>query len=203
MIYGVLPLEALGITFVPTLGWWFDELATLFFASSIVVYLINRMSEGEFVTSFINGAKDLVGVALVVAVARGIYVIMDDGMIIDSILHWAEGLVTGLGSGSIFAIVSYLVHALLSFFIPSTSGLATVSMPLMGPLADFSGVGRDVMITAYQSASGLINLFAPTAGHLVAGLALAKIPYGIYLKWVAPLLVIFPVITMVMLFFAV
>ena len=203
MIYGVLPLEDLGLTFVPTLGWWFDELATLFFASSIVVYLINRMPEGEFVTSFINGAKDLVGVALVVAVARGIYVIMDDGMIIDSILHWAEGLVTGLGSGSIFAIVSYLVHTLLSFFIPSTSGLATVSMPLMGPLADFSGVGRDVMITAYQSASGLINLFAPTAGHLVAGLALAKIPYGIYLKWVAPLLVIFPVITMVMLFFAV
>ena len=126
------------------------------------------MPESSYVATFLNGARDLIGVALVVAVARGIYVVMEQGVIIDTILHWAEGLVSGLSS-SVFILMAYLVHIILSFFIPSTSGLATVSMPLMGPLADFSGISRDLVITAYQSASGWINLFAPTAAHLVAG----------------------------------
>ncbi|CAM3603187.1 YfcC family protein [Parendozoicomonas haliclonae] len=202
MIYSVMPLSSLGITALPELGWWFDELSTLFLTCSILVALVNSMPEGDFMKSFLEGAKDLIGVALVVAVARGIYVVMDNGMIIDSILSWAEGMISGLESNGLFAIVSYLVHIVLSFFIPSTSGLATVSMPLMGPLSDFAGVGRDIMITAYQSASGWINMFAPTAGHLVAGLALAKIPYDRYLKWVSPILVAVLVTTLVMLFIA-
>ncbi len=202
MIYGVMPLEDMGITAVPTLWWWFDELSTLFLTAAIIVALINRMPEGEFVKSFLNGARDLIGVALVVAVARGIYVVMDNGMIIDSILNWAEGMVANLESGGIFAVVTYLVHIVLSFFIPSTSGLATVSMPLFGPLGDFANVSRDVIITAYQSASGWINIFAPTAGHLVAGLALAKIPYDRFLKWVMPFLGTVLAITVVILFIA-
>ncbi|MCG8474861.1 MAG: YfcC family protein [Cytophagales bacterium] len=202
MIYGVMPLEDMGIVAVPTLGWWFAALSTLFLTTAIIVALINRMPEGDFIKSFLNGARDLIGVALVVAVARGIYVVMENGMIIDSILNWAEGMVTGLESNGVFAVVTYLVHIVLSFFIPSTSGLATVSMPLMGPLGDFANVGRDVVITAYQSASGWINIFAPTAGHLVAGLALARIPYDRFLKWVMPFLISVLVITMVILFFA-
>ena len=101
-------------------------------------------------------------------------------MIIDSILHWAEGTVASLGSGG-FLRWCRGIYSMLSFFIPSTSGLATVSMPLMGPLSEFPGVGNDLMITSYQSGSGLINLFAPTAGHLVAGLLFLKIPLA-YLK---------------------
>ncbi|MGL5949076.1 MAG: YfcC family protein [Aeromonas sp.] len=185
MIYAVVPWADLGITWLPTLGWWFNELSTLFFSASILIALVNRLGEGEYVATFLTGARELIGVALVVAVARGIYVVMEQGLIIDSILHWAEGLVTGVSS-SVFIVISYAVHVLLSFFIPSTSGLATVSMPLMAPLADFSGIKRELVITAYQSASGLINLFAPTAAHLVAGLALANIPYDRFLRWVLP-----------------
>nr|WP_283777706.1 YfcC family protein [Sansalvadorimonas sp. 2012CJ34-2] len=202
MIFGVMPLEDMGITAVPTLWWWFDELSTLFLTAAIIIALINRMPEGEFIKSFLDGARDLIGVALVVAVARGIYVVMDNGMIIDSILNWGEGMVTGVESSGIFAVVTYLVHIVLSFFIPSTSGLATVSMPLFGPLGDFAHVSRDVIITAYQSASGWINIFAPTAGHLVAGLALARIPYDRFLKWVMPFLIAVLVITMAILFVA-
>lgn len=174
----MVPWSDLGIDVLPTFGWWFDELSTLFFSASILIALINRMPESNYVATFLSGARDLIGVALVVAVARGIYVVMEQGVIIDTILHWAEGLVSGLSS-SVFILMAYLVHIILSFFIPSTSGLATVSMPLMGPLADFSGISRDLVITAYQSASGWINLFAPTAAHLVAGLALAKIPQSL------------------------
>lgn len=199
MIYGVIPWEDMGITAIPTLWWWFDELSTLFLTAAIVIAVINRMGEGVFIKTFLEGAKDLIGVALVVAVARGIYVVMDNGVIIDTILNWAEGVVTGLSSG-VFVVVTYFVHIVLSFFIPSTSGLATVSMPLMAPLADFSGIGRDLIITAYQSASGWINIFAPTAGHLVAGLALAKIPYERFLKWVMPFVIMVLVVTVILLF---
>ncbi len=201
MIYGVIPWSDLGITAVPTLSWWFDELSTLFFAAALLIGLVNRISEKAFVQTFLAGAKDLLSVALVVAVARGIFVIMDNGMIIDTILNWAEGMVNGLSSGA-FVLVSYFVHLVLGFFISSTSGLATVSMPLMAPLADFSNVGRDVVITAYQSASGIINLFAPTSAHLVAGLALAKIPYDRFLKWMMPFLAMVFVLTAVLLYAA-
>lgn len=198
MIYAVVPWSDLGIDVLPTFGWWFDELSTLFFSASILIALINRMPESNYVATFLSGARDLIGVALVVAVARGIYVVMEQGVIIDTILHWAEGLVTGLSS-SVFILMAYLVHIILSFFIPSTSGLATVSMPLMGPLADFSGISRDLVITAYQSASGWINLFAPTAAHLVAGLALAKIPYDRFVRWVLPFIIGVALITMAVL----
>ncbi|MEE3215569.1 MAG: YfcC family protein, partial [Pseudomonadota bacterium] len=178
-----------GITLFPTLWWWFDELSTLFLTSAILIAVINRQPESSFIASFLDGARDLIGVALVVAVARGIYVVMDNGVIIDTILNWAEGAVQGLSTG-MFVVVSYVVHIVLSFFIPSTSGLATVSMPLMAPLADFSGVERELVVTAFQSASGWINMFAPTAAHLVAGLALAKIPYERFVKWAMPFILL-------------
>ncbi|MCA0972880.1 YfcC family protein [Halomonas denitrificans] len=189
MVYGVVPWEDMGITLFPTLWWWFDELSTLFLTSAILIAVINRQPESSFIASFLDGARDLIGVALVVAVARGIYVVMDNGVIIDTILNWAEGAVQGLSTG-MFVVVSYVVHIVLSFFIPSTSGLATVSMPLMAPLADFSGVERELVVTAFQSASGWINMFAPTAAHLVAGLALAKIPYERFVKWAMPFILL-------------
>ncbi|RQW71445.1 YfcC family protein [Halomonas sp. YLB-10] len=199
MVYGVVPWEDMGITAFPTLWWWFDELSTLFLSAAILIALINRQSESDFIETFLDGAKDLIGVALVVAVARGIYVVMDNGVIIDTILNWAEGAVAGLSSG-LFVVVAYVVHIVLSFFIPSTSGLATVSMPLMAPLADFSGVDRELVVTAFQSASGWINMFAPTAAHLVAGLALAKIPYERFVKWALPYILMTLGVTTVTLF---
>ncbi len=168
-------------------GWWMAEISAMFLASTIVIGLVAKMSEEEFTSSFIDGARDLLGVALIVGIARGIVVIMDRGMITDTILFSAEQIITGLSS-VVFINVMFFLEVLLSFLVPSTSGLAVLTMPIMAPLADFAGVGRDLVVTAYQSASGLVNLVTPTSAVVMGGLAIARVPYVRYVKWVAPLL---------------
>ncbi|MGF1682066.1 YfcC family protein [Photobacterium minamisatsumaniensis] len=187
MIYGVA-----------VAGWWMAEISGMFLAATIIIGLIARMSEEEFTTSFIDGARDLLGVALIIGIARGIVVIMDRGMITDTILNSAEHAVTGLSS-IVFINVMYWLEILLSFLVPSSSGLAVLTMPIMAPLADFAGVGRDLVVTAYQSASGIVNLVTPTSAVVMGGLAIAKVPYVRWVKWVAPLLGILTVLIMVML----
>ena len=125
--------------------------------------------------------------ALIIGIARGITVVMQNGQITDTVLHWAETALGDVGEAA-FAIVMYLLFLPLSFLIPSSSGLATVSMPIMAPLADFKGVDRALVVTAYQSASGLINLVTPTSAVVMGGLAIARVPYGTFLRWVWPLL---------------
>ncbi|KLV11242.1 MULTISPECIES: YfcC family protein [Photobacterium] len=187
MIYGVA-----------VVGWWMAEISAMFLASTIIIGLIARMSEEEFTSSFIDGARDLLGVALIIGIARGIVVIMDRGMITDTILNSAEHAVTGLSS-IVFINVMYWLEILLSFLVPSSSGLAVLTMPIMAPLADFAGVGRDLVVTAYQSASGIVNLMTPTSAVVMGGLAIARVPYVRWVKWVAPLLGILTVLIMVML----
>ena len=140
--------------------------------------------------------RDLLGVALIIGIARGIVVIMDKGMITHTILHSAEGLVSGLSTVA-FINVMYWLEVVLSFLVPSSSGLAVLTMPIMAPLADFANVNRDLVVTAYQSASGIVNLVTPTSAVVMGGLAIARVPYVRYLKWVAPLLAILTVVIMV------
>lgn len=187
MIYGVA-----------VAGWWMAEISAMFLASTIIIGLIARMSEEEFTSSFIDGARDLLGVALIIGIARGIVVVMDRGMITDTILYSAEQAVTGLSS-VIFINVMYWLEVLLSFLVPSSSGLAVLTMPIMAPLADFAGVGRELVVTAYQSASGLVNLMTPTSAVVMGGLAIARVPYVRWVKWVAPLLGILTLFIMAML----
>ncbi|MEJ2765739.1 YfcC family protein [Photobacterium sp. MCCC 1A19761] len=187
MIYGVA-----------VAGWWMAEISGMFLASTIIIGLIARMSEEEFTSSFIDGARDLLGVALIIGIARGIVVIMDRGMITDTILNSAEHAVTGLSS-VIFINVMYWLEILLSFLVPSSSGLAVLTMPIMAPLADFAGVGRELVVTAYQSASGIVNLMTPTSAVVMGGLAIARVPYVRWVKWVAPLLGILTILIMAML----
>ncbi|MGR5065376.1 YfcC family protein [Photobacterium sp. DNB22_13_2] len=187
MIYGVA-----------VAGWWMAEISGMFLASTIIIGLIARMSEEEFTSSFIDGARDLLGVALIIGIARGIVVIMDRGMITDTILNAAEHTVTGLSS-IVFINVMYWLEILLSFLVPSSSGLAVLTMPIMAPLADFAGVSRDLVVTAYQSASGIVNLMTPTSAVVMGGLAIARVPYVRWVKWVAPLLGILTVLIMAML----
>ncbi|NMU06868.1 YfcC family protein, partial [Vibrio parahaemolyticus] len=123
-------------------------------------------------------------VALILGIARGIVVVMDNGMITHTILNSAEGIVTGL-SAVVFINVMFALEVVLSFLVPSSSGLAVLTMPIMAPLADFANVGRDLVVTAYQSASGLVNLVTPTSAVVMGGLAIAKVPYVRWLKWVA------------------
>jgi uncharacterized ion transporter superfamily protein YfcC len=197
MMYGVIPWEDLGVG-LPTLWWWFPEMTASFLLFAVVIGLIGRMSEGALTESFIAGARDLLGVALIIGIARGITVIMNNGQITDTVLHWAEVALGDVGQAA-FAIVMYGLFLPLSFLIPSSSGLATVSMPIMAPLAGFVNVPKDLVVTAYQSASGLMNLFIPTSAVVMGGLAIARVPYGRYLRWVWPLLAMLAVLTVVVL----
>ncbi len=187
MIYGV-----------SVLGWWMAQISAMFLGSAILIGLIARMSEEDFTTSFIDGARDLLGVALIIGIARGIVVIMDRGMITDTILNSAEHIVSGLSS-IVFINVMYWLEVLLSFLVPSSSGLAVLTMPIMAPLADFAGVSRDLVVTTYQSASGIVNMMTPTSAVVMGGLAIARVPYVRWVKWVMPLLGILTVLIMVML----
>jgi len=198
-------LVLFGITFaimiygVVALGWWMAEMSGLFLVMSIIVWWVgktdegSRMDEGAFVETFVDGARDLLGVALIIGVARGVVVIMDAGKITDTILAGAEGFVSGLSE---FAFINAMfgIQILMSFLVPSSSGLATLSMPIMAPLADFAGVGRDLVVTAYQSANGWVNLFNPTFAVVMGGLAIGRVSYDRWLRFVFPLLVILAVI---------
>jgi uncharacterized ion transporter superfamily protein YfcC len=186
MMYGVIPWEDLNIG-LPTLWWWFPEMTASFILFSIIIGVIGRMSEERLTSAFVDGARDLLGVALIIGIARGITVIMNNGQITDTVLNWAEQALGDVGEAA-FAIVMFLLFLPLSFLIPSSSGLATVAMPIMSPLASFADVPPQLVVTAYQSASGIMNLFIPTSAVVMGGLAIARVPYGAYLKWVWPLL---------------
>ncbi len=189
MIFGVIPFSDINISFIPTLGWWFGELTTLFFVSSVVIGLVAGLGEKGLVDSFVDGSRDLLGVALIVGVSRGITIVMNAGNITDTVLNLGERTLAGTSSIA-FAIMSYLFYLPMSFLIPSTSGLATLSMPIMAPLGDFAGVARHVVITAYQSASGIVNLITPTSAVVMGGLAFARVSYERWLKFVWKYLVV-------------
>jgi uncharacterized ion transporter superfamily protein YfcC len=197
MMYGVIPWEDMGVPF-PTWWWWFPEMTGSFLLFAIVIGLIARMGEGVFTDTFVDGARDLLGVALIIGIARGITVIMNNGQITDTVLHWCEDALGDVGKTA-FLIVMFLLFLPLSFLIPSSSGLATVAMPIMAPLAGFVDVPEELVVTAYQSASGVMNLFIPTSAVVMGGLAIARVPYGTYLRWVWPLLAALSVLTVVVL----
>jgi uncharacterized ion transporter superfamily protein YfcC len=197
MIYGVVPWEDIGIPF-PTWWWWFPEMTASFLLFAIIIGLTGRMGEGALTSSFVDGARDLLGVALIIGIARGITVIMNNGQITDTVLHWIEDALGDTGDVT-FLILMFLLFLPLAFVIPSTSGLATLAMPIMAPLAGFIGVSTALVVTAYQSASGVMNLVVPTSAVVMGGLAIARVPYGTYLRWVWPLLALLSGLTVIVL----
>jgi uncharacterized ion transporter superfamily protein YfcC len=197
MVYGVIPWEDLGLA-VPTWWWWFPEMTANFLFFGILIGIVGGLSEKSLVDTFIDGARDMLGVALIIGVARGITVIMNNGLITDTVLYWAEQAVSGLG-GVGFILVTYLLYLPLSFLIPSSSGLATVSMPIMAPLSDFAGVPSYLVVTAYQTANGLVNLVTPTSAVVMGGLAIARVGYGVWWRFVWPLLLLLMAISILVL----
>lgn len=197
MIYAVIPFDEMGLP-LPALGWWFPELSALFLAASILLGILCRLSEMDIVTAFVSGAAELLGVAFIIGISRGITVVMNNGKITDTILNLGEAALTGIGS-LVFVLLTYLIYLPLSFLIPSSSGLATLSMPIMAPLADFSGVGRELVITAFQSASGLINLITPTSAVVMGALAIGRVPYDRWFKFSWKLLLLILGLTVVLL----
>ncbi len=170
-------------------GWWMAQMGALFLGSAIVVGLVAQMGEKKLTGSFVDGARDLLGVALVIGLARGIVVIMDNGRIADTILHSAEQSLGGLGELAFINLMLWIEIG-MSFFVPSSSGLAVLSMPILAPLADFAGVGRDLVVTAYQSANGLVNLINPTFAVVIGGLAIGRVSYDRWIVFIWPLMLI-------------
>lgn len=169
-------------------GWWFDEMSALFLGVSIIIMFISGLSEKECVNTFIDGAADLIGVILTIGLARAINIVMDNGMISDTLLNYSINLVSGM-SGSIFAIAQLGVFSFLGFFIPSSSGLAVLTMPIMAPLADSVGLSREVVINAYNWGQGLMAFITPT-GLILVTLEMAETTFDKWLKYIIPLMII-------------
>ncbi|MEE5544804.1 arginine deiminase [Streptococcus pneumoniae] len=178
--------------------WYFPEGAMLFAFMGILIGVIYGLKEDKIISSFMNGAADLLSVALIVAIARGIQVIMNDGMITDTILNWGKEGLSGLSS-QVFIVVTYIFYLPMSFLIPSSSGLASATMGIMAPLGEFVNVRPSLIITAYQSASGVLNLIAPTSGIVMGALALGRINIGTWWKFMGKLVVAIIVVTIALL----
>lgn len=186
------------ITGLPIGQWYFDEASTWFFLMAILIGIIGGLSEKQIVNTFITGAADMMSVVLVIALARGISVLMASTGLDVYVLDAAANALAGL-SGVIFAPMSFLVYFGLSFLIPSTSGMATVSMPIMGPLAVKLGFSPEVMVMIFSAAIGVVNLFTPTSGAIMGGLALAKIEWTTWLKFALKLIVALSVVCAIIL----
>ncbi len=175
LVYGVL-----------TYGWYIKEIASLFLAAGIVIGILGGLKPSDIVDNFSRGAKDLLDTALLIAMARGILVVAKEGRIIDTLLHFFSSLIDGL-PGVVAAWIMFLTQSAINFFVPSGSGQAALTMPIMAPLADLVGVSRQTAVLAYQFGDGFTNLIIPTSGILVGILALAKIPWTKWAKWMLPL----------------
>ncbi len=193
MVYAVIPFDEIGVP-IPTLGWWFPELSGLFLVGGIVIGIAYGLGEADTADAFVAGAADLVGVGLIIGISRGITVLMDGGQITDTVLYWGERALEGTGS-VVFLLLVYLIYIPLSILIPSSSGLATLSVPILAPLGQFAGVGGELIVTAFQSASGLVNIITPTAAVVMGGLALGDVPYDRWVRFVWKLMLIFFLLT--------
>ncbi len=202
MIISFIPWEDFGVTlFVDSkfiglswlvgcpLGQWYFQEATLWFLMmAIIIAIVNKMSEHEIVDKLVDGADDMVGVILIIALARGASVLMSQTYL-DNYLIYNASKVLEMVPRIVFAPLNYIFHVGLSVLVPSSSGLATLSSPIMAPLAQKVGFSVETTIMEMVAANGFVNLFTPTCGAIMGGLALAKVEYTSWLKWVSKVLV--------------
>ena len=182
---------------VSILDWWFVEMTAVFLVGAILIGFVGKMKETDFLDSFSNGAGELLSVAFIIGLARGVSVLMDDGLISDTMLYYASSMTEGMNKG-VFTNALFFIYGGLSFFIPSSSGMAVLTMPIMSPLADTVNIGREVVVNCYQYGMGLFYLINPT-GLILASLAIVKVGYDKWLKFVIPLTIILVVVTMLFL----
>lgn len=211
MILGIVPWEDFNVniftgtttflTGLPFGQWSFPELAAWFFLMSFVIGIIYRLSETDLIDSFIAGAADMVGVALILGISRGISFIMSNSGLDLFILDKASSVLNNI-SGIAFVALSYLIYIGLSFLIPSSSGLATVSMPIFAPLTKSLSLSPEVMIMIFSAGSGFVNLFTPTSGVVMGGLSIARVEYGTWLRFVWKLLLGIFLVSLAILAFA-
>lgn len=212
MIIGFIPWESFNVNLFANLniinlkwltgtelgGWYFNEATLWFLIMSVVIAVINRLSEKEFVDTFIAGTADMVSVVLIIALARGASVLMKATYLDNYIIFNAAELLKSVPK-IVFAPLNYLIHVGLSVLVPSSSGLATLSTPIIGPLAQKIGYNVEATVMGMVAANGLVNLFTPTCGAIMGGLALAKVQYTTWLKWVGKVIVVLAVVNIIIL----
>ena len=175
LIFGVLKYQ-----------WFIEELAAVFLITGILVGIVGGLSANEITESFIKGAKDLVGTALIIGLARGILILSQDGKIIDSILYVLSSPISSFHP-VISSQAMFLVQTLINFFVPSGSGQAVLTMPIMAPLSDLVGVSRQIAVLAFQFGDGFSNMIIPTSAVTMGVLSLAEIPWEKWARWILPL----------------
>ncbi len=182
------------------LGWWLPELSALFFVMTIVVGMVGRLGEEAIATAFIRGVADFTGPAFLVTLARSVSVVMTNTKTIDTVLHAMEGFVAGASSG-VFVMLTFVGSLPLSFLVGGGAAGTALTTPVLAPLGDFAGVDRALVITTWSAAAGWLRLVLPTNAILIAGLALARVGFDQYLRFVAPLMgILLAVIITVLLF---
>ena len=183
----MLATIALLIFGVMRLDWYIEELSALFLIMAFVVALIGGLGVNGFGSKMAEGISAIAGGAVIVGFARAIVIILSDGNILHTILYASSNVLSGF-SPMVSALGMYVFQGLLNYLIPSGSGQAAVTMPIMAPLADLVGVTRQTSVVAFHVADGISNVFMPTSGYFMAGLAVAKLQWHTWAKWILPLI---------------
>ena len=189
------------LTFLTMIGgvvflkWWTVEMSALFLASSILIAIISRVNEKVFVREFINGAGSLLGVAFIIGVARGVTIVLNDGQVSDSILYYTANLVQGM-QPAFFIMLLLLFYFSFSLFIQSSSGMAVLTMPIIGALAIMVNVPGREIVNSYMYGMCLMSFLAPT-GLVLPSLAMVNISLKTWLKFIMPMLILLTAICMV------
>ncbi|EEF84437.1 C4-dicarboxylate anaerobic carrier, partial [Borreliella spielmanii A14S] len=171
------------------LGWWMQEMTMLYLGVAIISAFICRLGESEMWDAFVKGSESLITAALIIGLARGVMIVCDDGLITATILNAATNFLYNLPR-PFFIILNEIIQIFIGFIVPSSSGHASLTMPIMAPLADFLSMPRSSVVIAMQTSSGLINLITPTSGVIMAVLGISKLSYGAWFKFVLPLFII-------------
>ncbi len=187
LVFGVLKYQ-----------WFIQEICAVFLVTGIVVGVLGKLSIEEITNAFVNGAKDLIGTALVIALARAILIVATDGKIIDTILYALSSTVEDFHP-IVSSQAMFVVQSFINFFVPSGSGQAALTMPIMAPLGDLVGVSRQTAVLAFQFGDGFTNLIIPTSAVTMGILTLAEIPWEKWARWILPLMFIFIILSLVLL----
>lgn len=210
MIIGFIPWGSFGITLfekgkifatitgLPLGEWYFQESTLWFLIMTVVIGFVNRTGENEFVDTFVDGADDMVGVILVIAVARGASVLMTQTHLDNYIIFNAAEALKNMPK-VVFGPLNYILHVLLSVLVPSSSGLASLSAPIMGPLAHNIGFSVEATLMGMVAANGLVNLFTPTCGAIMGGLKLARVEFTTWLRWVTKVIICVALVNIIIL----
>ena len=179
-------------------GWYIMKIATLFFAMGILAGLANNYNPNKITKLFLEGSKDILSAAIIVGLAGGIIVILQDGLVIDTILHYLSSKMEGFGNIATIGIM-YVIQTIINVVIPSGSAKAAITMPIMAPFSDYIGLSRQATVMAFQFGDGFTNLITPTSGVLIGVLGVAKIPYQKWVKWILPIMIVWIILGFILL----